>query len=48
MEVLESVDHARLAELHDRDEFFWLDLTSPSAQELRPLGDILGLHPVAL
>jgi magnesium transporter len=48
MEVLESVDRERLADLHERDEFFWLDLTSPSTQELRALGDVLGLHPVAL
>jgi magnesium transporter len=48
MEVLESVDRERLVDLHERDEFFWLDLTGPSAQELRTVGDTLGLHPVAL
>ena len=31
MEVLETVDRERLAELHERDEFFWLDLTEPVA-----------------
>jgi magnesium transporter len=48
MEVLESVDRERLAELHGRDEFFWLDLTEPSAEDLKSIGEVLGLHPVAL
>jgi magnesium transporter len=48
MEVLETVDRARLTELRQRDEFFWLDLSEPSSEEILPLGDILGLHPVAL
>jgi magnesium transporter len=48
MEVLQTVDRARLAELRERDEFFWLDLSDPPAEDLEPLGDILGLHPVAL
>src|SRR3954454_21582361 len=48
MEVLETVDRARLTELRERDEFFWLDLSDPSAEEVLPLGDVLGLHPVAL
>jgi magnesium transporter len=48
MEVLETVDRAALADLHERDEFFWLDLTEPSADDLRAVGDLLGLHPVAL
>jgi magnesium transporter len=48
MEVLETVDRARLAELHERDEFFWLDLTQPTAEDLKTVGELLGLHPVAL
>jgi magnesium transporter len=48
MEVLETVDRARLAELHERDEFFWLDLTEPTAEDLKTVGELLGLHPVAL
>jgi len=48
MQVLQTVDHDRLAGLHDRDEFFWLDLTAPSAEDLASLGEVLGLHPVAL
>ena len=48
MEVLETVDRERLAELHERDEFFWLDLTEPTADDLKTVGELLGLHPVAL
>ena len=48
MEVLESVERDRIAELRERDEFFWLDLTSPSAEEMKAVGETLGLHPIAI
>jgi magnesium transporter len=48
MEVLETLDRDRLAELRERDEFFWLDLIGPSPEELHSVGDLLGLHPVAI
>jgi magnesium transporter len=48
MEVLERVDHDRIAELRERDEFFWLDVTGPSPDEIKMLGELLGLHPVAI
>ncbi len=48
MQVLETVDRDRLAELRDRNEFFWLDLTEPSAGSLKEVWDVIGLHPVAL
>jgi magnesium transporter len=48
MKVLETVDRDRLAELRERDEFFWLDLTEPTAADLKAVAEILGLHPVAL
>jgi magnesium transporter len=48
MQVLQTLDRDRIAELHERDEFFWLDLTNPSPEEIGPLGELLGLHPVAL
>jgi magnesium transporter len=48
MEVLTALDRDRIAELRERDEFFWLDLMSPSAEDLQRLGDMLRLHPVAL
>ena len=48
MEVLERFDHDRIAQLRERDEFFWLDLTGPSPDEIKLLGELLGLHPVAI
>jgi magnesium transporter len=48
MEVLEGVNRDKLRELRERDEFFWLDLTDPSPDEVKVLGDTLGLHPVAI
>src|SRR3954447_1614471 len=48
MEVLETVDQERLAALRERDEFFWLDLSDPAAEDVHVLGGLLGLHPVAL
>ena len=48
MEVLETVDRERLAALRERDEFFWLDLTSPASDDMMAAGEVLGLHPVAL
>jgi magnesium transporter len=48
MDVLDRVDRDRLTHLRERDDFFWLDLTDPPAEELHPLTDLLGLHPVAI
>ena len=49
MEVLETVDRDRLAELRERDEFFWLDLTEPDRRRTsRRWARSLGLHPVAV
>jgi magnesium transporter len=48
MEVLEGVNRDELDELRKRDEFFWLDLTDPSPDEVKTLGATLGLHPVAI
>jgi magnesium transporter len=48
VEVLTTVDEARLRDLRARDEFFWIDLLAPSDEVLNTLGAILELHPVAL
>jgi magnesium transporter len=48
MNVLTAPDRDRIAELLARDEFFWLDLKSPPAEDLEQLGDVLGLHPLAV
>ena len=48
MEVFETVDRDRLADLRERDEFFWLDLTEPSPEDIKAMGEVLDLHPVAV
>ena len=48
MEVLSEVDGARIAALRKRDEFFWLDLDSPSDAGLELAGELLRLHELAL
>jgi magnesium transporter len=48
VEVLTSVERNRIADLVARDEFFWLDLQAPSDADLDLLGEVLGLHPLAL
>ena len=48
MHVLTEVDPAEIARLRERDEFFWIDLSSPSDEDVERLGEALGLHPVAL
>ncbi len=48
MLILTSIDSERIADQRERDEFFWLDLESPSADDLDTLQRKLGLHPMAL
>src|SRR3954451_13326949 len=48
MEVLTSVEPARVEALRARDEFFWVDLHSPPPADLERLGDILHFHPAAV
>jgi magnesium transporter len=48
VQVLTTVDEARIRELRARDEFFWVDVISPSDADLNMLGALLGLHPLAL
>jgi len=48
MEVLTEVDRGRIEALRARDEFFWLDLASPSDPDLDALGGLLGLHELAM
>jgi magnesium transporter len=48
VDVLTTVDAERIAEHRRRDEFFWLDLESPSARELDALRTALDIHPMAL
>jgi magnesium transporter len=48
MEVLTEVDEARIGSLLERDEFFWLDLHRPGADAFARVGDMLGLHAMAM
>jgi magnesium transporter len=48
MDVLTAVDDDRIAGHCAADEFFWLDLESPSPRELEELWSTLDLHPMAL
>ena len=48
MLILTSIDSAKIADHRKRDEFFWLDLDSPSEADLDALQQELGLHPMAL
>jgi magnesium transporter len=48
MDVLTAVDGDRIAAHQRADEFFWVDLHSPSPAELDALQATLGLHPMAL
>jgi magnesium transporter len=48
MRTLTALDEHEIKELLERDEFFWLDLTAPSDEEMQELGRILGIHPTAI
>jgi magnesium transporter len=45
---LTAIDEADIADHLKRDQFFWLDLTAPSHEELTRLGEMFGFHPLAL
>jgi len=48
MRILETIDEPLIAQLRAQDEFFWLDLVSPSAEDIQRLGTLLGWHPLAI
>jgi magnesium transporter len=48
MQVLDTVDLDAIRALHEREEFFWLDLDSPSDAELDALGALLGIPDLAI
>jgi magnesium transporter len=45
---LETIDRATISDLLDRDEYFWLDLTDPSDDDVAALGELFSFHPLAL
>jgi magnesium transporter len=48
MQVLDSVDAEAIRALHERGEFFWLDLYAPTDDELEELGRLLDIPKLAL
>lgn len=48
LRVLTGAELGELAGLLERDEFFWLDLEHPTAEAMHEVGEVLGLHPLAL
>jgi magnesium transporter len=48
MHVIDHFDADRIRALRDSGEFFWLDLDSPTNDELAELGDLLELPPLAV
>jgi magnesium transporter len=43
-----GIDEARIRDHLQRDQFFWLDITSPSEDQLAKLRELFGFHPLAL
>ena len=48
MQVLDTVDLDAIRALHEREEFFWLDLDDPSDADLDALGELLGIPELAI
>jgi magnesium transporter len=48
VQVLDRVDEARIAELRQRGEFFWLDLIAPRQDDVRQAGRVFGWHELAI
>jgi magnesium transporter len=48
VDTLTTVDADVLHELQSREQSFWLDLDDPDPKELDALGEILGLHELAV
>src|SRR5436309_3541704 len=48
MQMLTSVDLPEIGELRARNEFFWLDLDDPDADTVALVGEMLGLHKLAI
>jgi magnesium transporter len=48
VKLLDAVDPEAIRALHERGEFFWLDLHSPSDAEVDKLGVLLGIPDLAI
>lgn len=48
MRFLDRIDRGEIADLLERDEYFWLDLTGAGEDQVRELADVFSFHPLAL
>lgn len=48
MRILDSIDDAMIRELRQKEEFFWLDISAPTKEQVEHLGTLLELHPLAV
>jgi magnesium transporter len=48
MRVLDHIDREQIDQLRQAQDYFWLDLMEPRPEDIRALGEIFDLHPVAL
>ncbi|QDZ15996.1 magnesium/cobalt transporter CorA [Humibacter ginsenosidimutans] len=48
MRILDSIDDALITELRQKQEFFWLDLSAPTDEQVQHIGSLLKLHPLAV
>jgi len=48
MRILDSIDAELIGQLRRDHEFFWLDVTDLPADEIKRLGALLDLHPLAV
>jgi magnesium transporter len=45
---LDSIDREEIGGLLERDEYFWLDLADPDADDVEALRELFSFHPLAL
>ncbi len=48
MRFLDRIDRDAIADLLERDEYFWLDLDRSGEAEVDALGEVFAFHPLAL
>ncbi len=48
MRFLDRIDREEIGDLLQRDEYFWLDLSDPSEQDVANLKEAFGFHPLSL
>ncbi len=48
MRVLTAIDSTEIEQLRARDEFFWLDLQAAAPEDIKRLGELFDLHPLAI